>query len=93
MRNIIFSAALALAAAGAPAIAQAQPAAAPQVRAGTQIYGADGRRIGPAYAVERSGVVLIIIDGKLVRVPPTTLVVVNGKVTTSLTRGALLTAR
>jgi len=56
------------------------------VSPGKMIYGANGRRIGAVYRVTAQGNPQLIIDGKLVTVPASTLSSVDGKVTTSLSK-------
>jgi hypothetical protein len=64
------------------------------VTAGKMLYGANGQRIASVYRVAANGSVQVIIDGRLLNVPASTLSEVNGKVTTSLTKSELLrTAR
>ena len=59
------------------------------VAAGKMIYGANGQRIAAVYRVTQTGAVQVILDGKLVTVPASSLSDVNGKVTTTLTRAEL----
>jgi len=69
----------------------ATEAAAPvNVTVGKMIYGANGARIASVYRVATDGKVQVILDGKLITVPGSTLSEVNGKVTTSLTKSELL---
>jgi hypothetical protein len=70
--------------------AAAQAAAPVNVTAGKMLYGANGSRIASVYRVAADGKVQVILDGKLVTVPASTLSEVNGKVTTSLTKSELL---
>ena len=95
MRHIYLVCAAALAVTAIPAVAAAETPAAssPSVRAGTWIYGPDGKRVGRAYSAERAGVVLMVVNGELVRVPVRTLSVVDGKVATSLTRAEVSRSR
>lgn len=81
----IILAALALSPASA-AMAQGADAA---VR-GTTIYGADGKRIAVIYRVEADGAVDVILEGKLVKIPGSTVTVADGKATTSLTKSQVL---
>ena len=57
--------------------------------AGKMLYGPDGRRIASVYRVAANGTAELILDGKLVRVPASTLSETNGKLTTSLTKKEL----
>jgi hypothetical protein len=86
---------LAIAAVAAPVVAYAaddsatvrSEAAAPvQVSAGKMLYAANGFRLAPIYRVTSEGNPQVILDGKLVTVPASTLSDVAGKVTTSLTK-------
>lgn len=69
---------------------EAQPVS---VRAGNMIYGGNGQRLAAAYRVTSEGTVQVILNGKLVNIPSNTLSLVNGKVTTSLTKADLSKAR
>lgn len=70
-----------------PAMAQeaSAPAAAANVKQGAMVYSADGRRIGRVDRV-RDGAVNIIFDGRIVRIPVSTLSDADKGLTTSLTR-------
>ncbi|MDE2596812.1 MAG: hypothetical protein KGL44_08050 [Sphingomonadales bacterium] len=59
------------------------------VTAGKMIYGANGQRIAAVYRVTAAGAVQVILDGKLVTVPASSLSEANGKVTTTLTKSEL----
>jgi hypothetical protein len=56
---------------------------------GKMLVGADGGRLGIVSRVNADGV-QIILDGKLITVPSSTLSNVNGKLTTSLSKSAVL---
>jgi hypothetical protein len=56
---------------------------------GKMIYGANGQRIAAVYRVTQSGAVQVILDGKLITVPASSLSEASGKVTTSLTKTEL----
>ena len=75
-------------AAVAPQVALAQGAATADVAAfaGKTLYGPKGERIAPVYKVTETGVPLLIINGKIVSVPSSSLTVADGKLTTSLTK-------
>lgn len=62
------------------------------VAPGNMIYGANGQRIAAVYRVTAASGVQIIIDGKLITVPASSLSEQNGKVVTSLTRSELFHA-
>lgn len=65
-------------------------AAAPvSVSAGRMIYGGNGQRIAAAYRVTADGTVQVILNGKLVNIPASTLSEANGKVSTTLTKAEL----
>ncbi|MFA7587747.1 MAG: hypothetical protein WCY11_16380 [Novosphingobium sp.] len=64
-----------------------------KVNAGKMIYGGNGQRIAAVYRVAQDGTVQVILEGKLVNIPASTLSEVNGKVATSLTKQELIRAR
>lgn len=57
---------------------------------GTMLVSANGSRLAAVYRVGADGSPQIIIDGKLVTVPATTLSVSGGRLTTSLTKAQVL---
>ncbi len=59
------------------------------VNAGKMLYASNGQRIAAIYRVSAEGNPQVILNGKLVTVPSSTLSDVNGKVTTSLTKSEL----
>ena len=61
-------------------------AAAVAVNAGKMLYASNGQRIAAIYRVTAEGNPQVILNGKLVTVPASSLSDVNGKVTTSLTK-------
>ncbi|SFG27126.1 hypothetical protein SAMN05518801_11325 [Novosphingobium sp. CF614] len=64
-----------------------EEAAAPvKVNAGAMLYSANGYRIAPVYRVTADGNPQVMLDGRLVTVPASTLSEVNGKVTTALSK-------
>jgi hypothetical protein len=63
---------------------------APVAAKGKMLLGADGGRLAPVYRVAADGSAQIILDGKLITVPASTLSTVSGKLTTSLTKSAVL---
>lgn len=83
------------AAAMTPALANAQTATSTPVvaSAGKALYSTDGKRIGAVYRVLPNGSPQLILGGKLVTVPASTLSGDNGKVMTSLTRAQLASSR
>jgi len=60
--------------------------AAVAVSVGKMLYGPDGNRIASVYRVTAAGDAQIILDGRLLTVPASTLSSVDGKVATSLTK-------
>lgn len=72
--------------------APSSPAAATATVAakGKILIDANGGRLGSVYRVTADGSAQIIIDGKLVAVPASTLSIANGKLTTSLTKSEVL---
>jgi hypothetical protein len=65
-------------------------AAASGVAKGKMLVAANGARLGPVYRVGSDGSAQVIIDGKMVTVPATTLSSADGKVQTSLTKSEVL---
>jgi hypothetical protein len=57
---------------------------------GKMLISSNGARLGAVYRVDPDGAAQIIIDGKLVHVPASTLSNVDGKLTTSLTKSQVL---
>jgi len=57
---------------------------------GKMLMGANGARLGPVYRVSADGSAQIIIDGKMVTVPASTLSTVDGKLMTSLSKSEVL---
>ena len=60
-----------------------------EVNAGAMLYAANGYRLAPIYRVTSEGNPQVILNGKLVTVPASTLSDVGGKVTTSLSKKEL----
>jgi hypothetical protein len=91
---LLLSVAAPVAAQEAPAPEQAAPAAAEQVvpQKGKMLLSAEGSRLAPVYRVADSGP-QIILDGRMVTVPSNTLKVVDGKLTTSLSKREVLALR
>lgn len=67
--------------------AQAQEAA---VSVGKYIYSADGKRLGAVYKVARDGSPRVIVEGKLVTVPVSSVTDTAGKLVTRLTKREVL---
>lgn len=57
---------------------------------GKMLVASNGARLGPVYRVGSDGSAQMIIDGKLVAVPASTLTSVDGKLTTSLSKSEVL---
>jgi hypothetical protein len=57
---------------------------------GKMLVASNGARLGTVYRVGADGSAQIIIDGKLVSVPASTLSSVDGKLTTNLTKSEVL---
>lgn len=53
---------------------------------GKMLVAANGARLGAVYRVTDDGSAQLILDGKMVTVPASTLSVVDGKLTTSLSK-------
>jgi hypothetical protein len=70
---------------------EAAPAA-PKLTAGKMLYATDGYRIASIYRVTADGNPQVILDGKLITVPASTITEANGKVTTSLTKKQIASA-
>lgn len=64
--------------------------AATKIAEGKMVYGANGQRLAPVYRVNSDGSVQLIMEGRLVTVPSTVLSDVNGKLTSSETKGDLM---
>lgn len=64
----------------------AEEVAAVEVNEGMMLYGSNGRRVASVYRVDREGNPQVIIDGRLITVPASTLSDVDGKLTTSLSK-------
>ena len=57
---------------------------------GKMLMASDGARLGQVYRVAADGSVQLILDGRMVSVPASTLSLVGGKLTTSLTKRDLI---
>jgi len=92
MRTMIVAAlALSLAGGSAPVWGQDAPAASAALAAakGKMLMSSDGARLATVYRVADGGV-QIILDGRMVAVPASTVTIAGGKVTTSLTKGQVI---
>jgi len=79
---------IALSAAAQGTLAQAAQTAVAEK--GKMLVTANGARLAPVYRVGADGSAQIILDGKMVTVPASTLSSVDGKLTTSLTKSEVL---
>jgi hypothetical protein len=69
-------------------------AAAPvKITSGKMLYSTSGYRIAPIYRVNADGHPQVIVDGRLVTVPSTSISAVNGKITTTLTKKEIVSAK
>ena len=57
---------------------------------GKMLVAADGARLGTVYRVDSDGAVQMIIGGKMVTVPASTLSSVDGRLVTSLSKNEIL---
>jgi hypothetical protein len=57
---------------------------------GRMLVASNGARLGLVYRVGSDGSAQMIVDGKMVTIPATTLSSVDGKLTTSLTKSEVL---
>jgi hypothetical protein len=89
MRKTTWVVALTCAMATLTATAQTTTAA----EKGKIVVSSNGSRLGTVYRVGSDGSAQIIIDGKLVTIPASTLSSVDGKLTTSLSKSEVLALR
>jgi hypothetical protein len=76
-----------------PAVAEvpaADSAPAAVAKKGEMLVAANGARLGAVYRVAPDGAAQIIIDGKMVTIPASTLSTANGKLQTSLSKNEVL---
>lgn len=64
-----------------------------QMSAGTVLYAANGVRVARIYRVNQQGNPQVILDGRLITVPASTLSDVSGKLTTSLSKKEISLAK
>jgi len=91
MAALVMTSGIARAEEPAPPAAEAAPDV--QIRSGGMLYGPDGNRLGAIYRVTVGGDAQLIINGKLVTVPASTLSNASGKIATTLTKSDLTRAR
>jgi hypothetical protein len=60
---------------------------------GKMLYAANGGRLASVYRVDDDGAVALILDGKMRVVPADTLSMVDGKLTTRLSKSDVLSLR
>jgi hypothetical protein len=86
--TLLTAAALAVASVAAftatPSLAQVEG-----VVAGKPLFDAQGKRVGYIYRVSANGSPQLIVEGKLITVPVSSVSVAGGKIVTSLTRKEL----
>jgi hypothetical protein len=70
--------------------AHAEGAAPVKITEGKMIYGANGQRLAPVYRVNTDGSVQLIMEGRLVTIAAGVVSDVNGKLTSSQSKGELL---
>ncbi|WP_165183913.1 hypothetical protein [Caulobacter soli] len=63
-----------------------------KVLIGKLLYDADGKKLAPIYKIDPSGSPQILLDGKAITVPMSSLTEVDGKFTTKLTKRDLMTS-
>jgi hypothetical protein len=61
-----------------------------KVTKGKMLYATNGGRLGSVYRVADDGSVQLILDGNMRTVPATTLSMVDGKLTTSLSKSDVI---
>lgn len=65
----------------------------PKEAKGKGLYTSEGKRLGAVYRVDADGSAYLILNGKLVKVPASTLSVDGSKVVTSLSKKEVLATR
>ena len=73
--------------------AQPAQAQAPSVEVGRAIYSADGKKLGAVYKVAKDGAPQVIISGKLVTVPASSVSLSGERIVTTLSRKDIMTKR
>lgn len=81
----VFAAATAIAQESAPAAATTAIAS-----KGQMVVASNGARLGSVYRVATDGAAQIIIEGKMVSIPASTLSSANGRLTTSLSKSEVV---
>ncbi|WP_428310608.1 hypothetical protein [Hydrocarboniphaga sp.] len=70
--------------------AQETASAGPIATKGKMLYATNGGRLGSVYRVSDDGSVQLILDGSMRTVPASTLAMVDGKLTTSLSKSDVI---
>lgn len=91
MRKILMAATAAFLVAGVSSAVVAQ--APVTVTQGKMVYTSNGQRLAAVYRVSAEGDAQVILNGKLVTIPASTLSDAEGKLTTSLSRKEVSQAR
>jgi hypothetical protein len=88
MRTVLYAAAIAIAAQSAvTSIAFAADSAATSIaRSGQMLYDSTGHRVASVNRVMQNGDVQVILNGRLVTIPASSLSQADGKLTTSLSK-------
>jgi hypothetical protein len=58
---------------------------------GKMLYSADGKKLAAVYRLDASGAPQVLLEGKLVTIPASSLTEVDGRITTSLTKKDIFT--
>jgi hypothetical protein len=85
-RILILAGAAFLTSASVSALADNTPASTAAVKAGKEIYDGAGHRLGTVYRLTAQGDPQIILNGKLITIPGSTVSEANGKIQTSMSR-------
>jgi hypothetical protein len=87
---VMLACALATVTAAAQDLSAGSEAAATLAAKGKMVVASNGARLGAVYRVGTDGSAQMIIDGRLVAIPASTLSSVDGKLTTSLSKSEVL---
>lgn len=89
---VSLAAAVAVMSVALPSAVFAEDAAAPavEVKARKMLYDASGNRLAIIYRVTAEGNPQVILNGRMLTVPASTLSEMNGKITTSLTKAEIV---
>jgi len=96
MKNILVitvACVLATAAAAAQDMSSGASGMSPLATTGKVLMSSNGGRLGSVYRVDADGSAKMIIDGKMVTVPASTLSNVDGRLTTSLSKSEVIALR